>query len=128
MSQRRSEFLRDVTVMAFTAFGGPQAHIAMMLDYLVSKKNYLTEQELIELNALCNLLPGPTSTQTITSIGYKLGGPALAALTLMIWAFPAVVVMSAFSFGYAYLQQNQFSLTFLQFIPPLAVGFVAVAA
>ncbi len=128
MSNRKGEFLRDVVVMAFTAFGGPQAHIAMMLDYLVSKKGYLTEKELIELNALCNLLPGPTSTQTITSIGYKLGGPSLAAVTIMIWAFPALVLMTVFSFGYAYFQQNQLSLDFLQFIPPLAVGFVVVAA
>ncbi len=121
-------FLRDVTYLAFTAYGGPQAHIALMLDFLVGRRKYLTEAELIELNALCQLLPGPTSTQTITAIGYKLGGPLLAFATLLIWAFPAVVGMTALSFLYGYLSQRQISTAFLQFIPPLAVGFIAVAS
>lgn len=125
---RKIEFLKDVALLSVTAFGGPQAHIAMMLDYLVSKKKYLTEAELIELNALCSLLPGPTSTQTITSIGHKLGGPLLAFITLIIWASPAVIIMSAFSFTYVYLKNEQISTEFLKFIGPMAVGFIAIAA
>lgn len=124
----KAAFLKDVTYLAFTAYGGPQAHIAMMLDYLVAKKNYLTEEELIELNALCQMLPGPTSTQTITSIGYKIGGPPLAFLTLLIWAFPAVVGMTALSFLYGFLSKNNIGTEFLRFIGPLAVGFIVVAA
>jgi len=67
-------FLRDVFLLAITTFGGPQAHIGMFVDRLVRKRGYLTEEELMELYALCQILPGPTSTQTITAIGYKRGG------------------------------------------------------
>jgi hypothetical protein len=68
-------FLKDVAVLAFTAFGGPQAHLAMMFRLLVDKRRYISTAELLELQALCALLPGPTSTQTITVIGFRWAGP-----------------------------------------------------
>jgi len=87
-------FLKDVITLAITAFGGPQAHFAMMLDMMVKKRGYLDEKDFIELHALCQFLPGPTSTQTLTAIGYKVGGPNLAYLTLLVWIIPAFLVMS----------------------------------
>lgn len=128
MSLRQYIFLKDVLVLALTAFGGPQAHIAMMLDLLVEKRKYVTEQELIELNALCQILPGPTSTQTITAIGFKIGGATLAYITLLIWLLPAVAIMTVAALTISYLQENNFSLNFLKYIQPMAVGFVAYAA
>ncbi|NQZ77927.1 MAG: chromate transporter, partial [Ekhidna sp.] len=82
-------FLKDVSALSFTAFGGPQGHFGMFLDLLVAKRGYLTEEDLIELTALCQILPGPTSTQTITALGFKIGGPTLAYLTLLVWMLPA---------------------------------------
>ncbi|RAU84148.1 chromate efflux transporter [Pontibacter arcticus] len=128
MSLRAYIFLKDVLLLALTAFGGPQAHIAMMLRLLVNKRRYLTEQELIELNALCQILPGPNSTQTITAIGYKIGGPNLAYITLLVWLLPATIIMTAAAMGISYLQEQHISLSFLKFILPMAVGFVAYAA
>ncbi|MHC2992738.1 chromate transporter [Pontibacter sp. HJ8] len=128
MSRRYYIFLKDVLLLALTAFGGPQAHISMMFKLLVEKRRYLTEQELIELNALCQILPGPTSTQTITAIGFQIGGPNLAYLTLLVWLLPASSFMAAAALGISYLQENNISLQFLRFIQPMAVGFVAYAA
>jgi chromate transporter len=59
----------------------------MFLKRLVEKRRYLTETELFELQALCQILPGPTSTQTITALGFKIGGPSLAYLTLLLSVF-----------------------------------------
>lgn len=128
MRKKNIVFLRDVFVLAVTAFGGPQGHLAMMLERLVDKRNYLTEKDLIELTALCQLLPGPTSTQTITAIGMKKGGVPLALMTLFIWALPVVIFMSSLSFGITYIKKHDWSLDFLQFLYPIAVGFVAYAA
>ncbi|BDD07872.1 hypothetical protein FUAX_03040 [Fulvitalea axinellae] len=125
---RNHIFLRDVLSLALTAFGGPQAHVAMYLDLLVAQRGYLTEDELIELNALCQILPGPTSTQTITAIGFRVGGPKLAYLTLLIWALPAVTLMTVAAFLIAYFQHEEhLDLSFAKFIMPMAVGFVAYA-
>ncbi|NDK57736.1 chromate efflux transporter [Pontibacter fetidus] len=128
MSLRYYIFLKDVLILALTTFGGAQAHFAMMFKLLVEKRRYLTEQELIELNALCQILPGPTSTQTITAIGFRIGGANLAYLTLLVWITPAAFIMAIAAIVISYLQQNNISLDFLRFIQPMAVGFVAFAA
>jgi chromate transporter len=121
-------FLRDVLILAVTAFGGPQAHTAMFLDILVKKRGYLSEEDLIELNALCQILPGPTSTQTITAIAFRIGGPNLAYLTLLIWMIPAVTIMTVAAIAISNLQERNISIEFTRFIQPMAVGFVAYAA
>lgn len=121
-------FLKEVLIIAITAFGGPQAHFALFLRRLVNKRAYLTEEELIELNALCNILPGPTSTQTITALGYKLGGPNLAYLTLLVWVFPAFILMTSLGVLVSYFHEMNISLDFAKYIQPMAVGFVAYAS
>ncbi|MGB3617699.1 MAG: chromate efflux transporter [Catalinimonas sp.] len=131
MSHRRIRhyiFLRDVLLLAVTAFGGPQAHVALYIELLVVKRRYLTEGELMELYALCQMLPGPTSTQTLTAVGFRVGGPRLAYLTLLTWLLPASILMTAAAIGLSYLQLRSSSLAFTRFIQPIAVAFVAVAA
>ena len=118
-------FLRDVFILALTCFGGPQVHLMLFMERFVKKRRYLTEAELLELQALCQVLPGPTSTQTITALGFKIGGPSLAYLTLFVWSFPAVVFMTCAAIGITYLQQNNISLSFTRFIEPMAIGFLA---
>ncbi|MEM1405396.1 MAG: chromate efflux transporter [Bacteroidota bacterium] len=121
-------FLKDVFILSVSAFGGPQAHFAMFLDMLVQKRGYLSEEDLIELTALCQILPGPTSTQTITAIGYKLGGPNLAYLTLLIWMLPAVIIMTTAGIVFSNLDEKDISIEFTRYIQPMAVGFVSYAA
>jgi chromate transporter len=123
-----STFLKDVLICSLGAYGGPEAHYGVFTDQMVTKKKYLNEDELVELIALTGILPGPSSTQTITSIGYKVGGPLLAFLTLLVWAMPAIVVMTLLSFMYFFLSRNQVDTDVLRYIGPMAVGFIAVAA
>ena len=120
-------FLKDVAGLACTAFGGPQAHLAMMFRLLVEKRRYLSMAELLELQALCALLPGPTSTQTITVIGFRLGGPNLAYLTLLVWMTPAVVLMTLAGLSVSHLDPVRVGQV-VQFVQPVAVGFVAFSA
>jgi len=121
-------FLKDIFVLSVTAFGGAQAHFALFLDYLVKKRAYYTEEELIEMNALCQLLPGPSSTQILCGLAYKKGGAPFAFLTLFIWAIPAVAIMSLFGVIMSNLNEKELSTAFTRFIQPIAVGFVGVAA
>ena len=121
-------FLRDVLILSVSAFGGPQAHIAMFLDMLVKKRAYLSETDLIELFALCQILPGPTSTQTITALGYKIGGSKLAYLTLLVWVLPAVLLMTAAALTVDIFNDQNISLEFLRYVQPMAVGIVAYSA
>jgi len=114
-------------ICSLGAYGGPEAHYGVFTDQMVTKKNYLDERELVELIALTGILPGPSSTQTITAIGYKIGGPRLAFLTLLVWALPAIVVMTLLSFIYRFLSGLNLDAQVLKYIGPMAVGFIAVA-
>lgn len=121
-------FLKDVFQLSVTCFGGPQAHIAHFHNVLVKKRNYLSDSDLIELNALCQVVPGPTSTQTLSAVGYRLGGPSLAYLTLLIWLLPSVAIMTTAGILIASFESKNISMGFTRFIQPMAVGFVAFAA
>src|SRR5688572_28397343 len=128
MLLRHAPFLRSVFFYSLTAFGGPQGHIAMMMRTFVRQKPYVTERELMEYNAFCQLLPGASSTQTVTLIGYKRGGVPLAVLTLIIWILPACIMMGALSFLLHYIDQKELGTDIFKFIPPMAAGFLAYAA
>jgi len=121
-------FLRDVLLLAVSTFGGPQAHLAHFQKVLVRKHHYLTDEQLMEINSLCQILPGPTSTQTLTAIGYRLGGQKLAYLTLLVWILPAVTLMTLAAMVLSTIEQKNLSLEFVRFIQPMAVGFVTYGA
>lgn len=122
-------YLKDVLLLSVTAFGGPQVFLSMVLELMVRKRGYIKEEELWELNALCQILPGPTSTQTISAIGYRIGGPSLAYLSLFVWILPATILMITAAFLIDYLQENTpGALNFAKFIQPMAIGFIIYAA
>lgn len=122
---RHIPFLRAVFWHSITAFGGPQGHMGMMMKTFVHRRKDLTELELIEYNGFCQLLPGASSTQTLTLIGYKRGGIPLALLTLLIWILPASTIMGGLSFLLNYLSINNTQLGVFKFIQPMAIGFIA---
>ncbi len=115
-------------MLSVTTFGGPQAHLAHFQKVLVAKRGYLSHTDLMELNSLCQILPGPSSTQTLIGIGYKLGGAGLAYLTLLMWTLPSVIFMTIMAISLFDIEQKNWSLEFTRFIQPMAVGFVSYAA
>src|SRR5689334_18352160 len=128
MMLRHIRFLKAVFMYSITAFGGPQAHVAMMLKLFVEKTPYVTKEELLEYNAFCNLLPGASSTQTVTLIGYKRGGVPLAILTLMVWIAPASLLMGAFSFFLHRVDSQSLHKDIFKYVPDMAVGFLVYAS
>ncbi len=128
MLLRHVPFLKAVFLHSVTAFGGPQAHLGMMMKTFVQRRPYVTEEELMEYNAFCQLLPGASSTQTLTLIGYKRGGVILAVLTLIIWILPASILMGALSFLLQYIDSRELGTDIFKFIAPMAAGFLAYAA
>lgn len=127
MLRRHIPFLKAVFLHSITAFGGPGAHLAMMMKTFVRQRPYVTEEELMEYNAFCQLLPGASSTQTLTLIGYKRGGVPLAVITLLIWILPACIFMGAFSFLLQYIDRKELGYNIFRFIPPMAAGFLGYA-
>ncbi|MCA6441516.1 MAG: chromate transporter [Chitinophagaceae bacterium] len=121
---RHTSFLRAVLIHSITAFGGPQGHMGMMMKTFVAERKDVTEEELVEYNGFCQLLPGASSTQTLTLIGYKRGGIPLALLTLLIWILPACSLMAGLSFLLDYFADIQKKIAVFRFIAPMAIGFI----
>lgn len=123
---RHINFLKSVFLFSITAFGGAQAHLGMMLKTFVNQRKDITEEELLEYNGFCQMLPGASSTQIVTLIGYKRGGLILAILTLILWLLPACTIMGAFSFLFVYFDKNEIDTTSIfKYINPMAIGFMA---
>jgi chromate transporter len=127
LKKRQLLFIRDVVIYTFTAFGGPQAHLAMLLRGFVEKRRYITEEELMELSALTQLLPGPSSTQTIVGIAWKVGGLRLALITFLIWILPSAAIMCLAAISYHMFAGHTKFTEILRFVQPIAVGIVAYA-
>ncbi len=125
---RHIPFLKAVFTYSITAFGGPQGHFGMMMKTFVDKRRDVTKEELMDYTSFCQMLPGASSTQTITLIGYKRGGAPLAIATLLIWILPACILMGAFSFLINYFGTINLKNNVFKFIPEMAIGFLLYAA
>jgi len=111
-----------------TAFGGPQGHLGMMMKTFVDKRKDVTKEELMEYVSFCQMLPGASSSQTLTLIGYKRGGISLAVITLIVWILPACILMGMFSFVVSKIGPANLQTSAFQFIQSMAIGFLAYAA
>nr|WP_294870055.1 chromate efflux transporter [uncultured Pedobacter sp.] len=127
-SKKQLLFIRNVILFTFTAFGGAQAHLALLLKYFVKDSKYITEEELLELNALAQVLPGPASTQTLVGIAYKVGGLKLSLITFLIWIFPSAAIMTFAAISYAKVDHKEKFVEILEYIQPIALGIVAFGA
>jgi len=128
MAKRNLLFIRNVFLFTFTAFGGAQAHISLLLRYFVKDVKFISEEELLELNALAQVLPGPASTQTLVGIAHKVGGLKLALITFLIWIIPSAAVMTFAGISFAQLDQKERFVVILKYIQPIALGIVAFGA
>ncbi|KIC90967.1 chromate transporter [Flavihumibacter sp. ZG627] len=125
---RHIPFLKAVLLHSLTAFGGPQGHFGMMLKTFVSQRKDVSKEELMEYNAFCQMLPGASSTQVLTLVGYKRGGVPLAVLTLLVWILPASVLMGALSFLVRYFDEATMKHDIFKYIAPMTIGFLAYAS
>jgi len=118
-NQNHIRFLKSAFWLGLSAFGGPQLHLPYFKKELVDKHQFITHKELIEINAFCNALPGPSTTQTISTIGLKIGGKRLSALTLFAWALPGAIFMTILA-----LLPSLIPSQYLRFLPAVVVAFM----
>ncbi len=94
------ELARFFLRLGTTAFGGPAAHIAMMEDEVVRRRQWVTREKFLDLLGTANLIPGPSSTEMATFIGYLCKGWAGLLLAGVGFIAPAMVIVIGFSWAY----------------------------
>lgn len=86
--------------LGFIGFGGPAAHIAMMQQEVVSKRNWMSDQHFLDLLGATNLIPGPNSTEMAIHIGYDKGGWKGLIIAGLCFILPAVFITGIFAWLY----------------------------
>jgi chromate transporter len=76
-------------------FGGPPAHIALLRKLCVQDRGWLAGSEFEDGVSVCNLLPGPASTQLAIYCAWRLRGTAGALVAGFCFIFPGLVVILA---------------------------------
>ena len=82
------------------AFGGPAAHIAMMEDEVVRRRQWLSRDEFLDLLGATNLIPGPNSTEMAIHIGHRRRGWVGLLVAGICFILPAVLIVTTFAWAY----------------------------
>lgn len=113
--------------LGLLAFGGAAGHIAMMRRELVQRKKWISEQEFLDLFGIMNLIPGPSSTETVIAMGYwRAGWPALI-LAGVLFIAPAMLMVLALSWAYVRYGALPAAQWILYGLNPIVIAIIADA-
>ena len=85
--------------LGLTSFGGPMAHIGYFREAFVVRRGWLDERGYADLVALCQMLPGPTSSQVGIGIGLTKSGLAGALAAWLGFTAPSAILLIGFGYG-----------------------------
>jgi chromate transporter len=74
-------------------FGGPPAHIRLLRDLCVQRRQWLDAEDFEDAVAACNLLPGPASTQLAIFCAWRLRGRPGALAGGIAFIVPGLIVI-----------------------------------
>jgi len=82
------------------AFGGPAAHIGMMRDEVVRRRQWVSDQEFLDLLGAANLIPGPNSTEMTILLGARRAGWRGLIIGGVSFIVPAMLIVMLFGWLY----------------------------
>ena len=123
------EIAKYYLFIGIVGFGGPMVHIAMMEDDLVGEdSNHWTDQSVfMEGLAICNMLPGPASTQLGIFMGWIYAGAKGALVAGLSFMLPTFVLVVFFSWLYFAFQQVPAVEALFYGINPVVIGLIVGA-
>lgn len=113
--------------LGIIGFGGPAAHIAMMRQEVVVKRNWLTEQHFLDLIGATSLIPGPNSTEMAIHIGHEKGGFKGLLVAGVCFIMPAVLITGVLAYFYKEYGQQPNAQALLYGIKPAIIAIILAA-
>ena len=96
---RTAEVAGSFLRLGLTSFGGPVAHLGYFRETFVGRRSWLDDREYADLVALCQMLPGPASSQVGMGLGLRRAGlPGLAA-AWVTFTLPSAILLTLFALG-----------------------------
>jgi len=93
------EVFRAFLKLGCVAFGGPIAHLGYFREEFVARRRWLDDGAFADLVALCQFLPGPTSSQVAFALGWRRAGRLGGCAAWLGFTAPAAVLMLGFALG-----------------------------
>jgi chromate transporter len=118
-----SLFLR----LGLTAFGGPAAHIAMMEDEAVRRRNWLSREHFLDLLGAASLIPGPSSTEMAIMLGYRRNGWRGLVVGGVCFILPAALIVCAIAWAYVQLGKLPQVVGVLNGVKPIIIAILLQA-
>ena len=110
--------------LGIIGFGGPVAHIAMIEDEVVKRRQWLTQEHFLDLLGVTNLIPGPNSTEIAIHIGYIYAGWLGLIVAGVCFIFPAVLITGLFAYLYVNYGTLPQVLPLLYGIKPVVLAII----
>ena len=126
-----SAALREVAALflrlSVTAFGGPAAHIALMEDECVRRRQWMTREQFLDVLGAANLIPGPTSTELAMHAGLRRAGWPGLILAGACFILPASLIVAAVAVVYVRVGHLSALEGILRAVKPVVVVVVLQA-
>jgi chromate transporter len=107
MKNRLLEIFLTFLKIGATTFGGGYAMIPLIRHDVVDKKNWLSEEELMEILTIAESTPGPIAINVATYTGYKIKGIWGSVLATFGVVLPSFFIILAISYIYEQFKDNQ---------------------
>ncbi len=125
--QRLTELAMVFLRLGTIAFGGPAAHIAMMDNEVVNRRQWMSREKLLDLLGITNLIPGPNSTELAIHIGYERAGWRGLLVAGSCFILPAMLIVWILAVIYARYQTIPQVEWLLYGIKPVIIAVVLQA-
>ena len=109
------------------AMGGPAAHIAMMEDEVVRRRRWMTHERFLDMLGVCNLIPGPNSTEMAIHIGQLRAGFAGLIVAGACFILPAAAIVLCIAWMYVRFGTMPQAVGLLYGIKPVIIAVVLQA-
>src|SRR5271154_526700 len=127
----RRDALRELAVLFLRlgtlSMGGPAAHIAMMEDEVVRRRRWMTHERFLDMLGVCNLIPGPNSTEMAIHIGQLRAGFAGLVVAGACFILPAAAIVMAIAWMYVRYGTMPQAVGLLYGIKPVIIAVVLQA-
>lgn len=127
MSPALLEVARVALKLGFTAFGGPAVHIAMLREEVVVRRQWLSDEEFMDLLGATNLIPGPNSTEMVIHVSLRRAGWAGLAIGGLLFILPAALIVLACAWAYRAYGKTPEAEWVLYGIKPVIIAVVVQA-
>ena len=102
-------------------FGGPAAHIAMLDAEVVSRRQWISQAQFLDLIGLTNLIPGPSSTEVAIYIGYLRAGWWGLIIAGVCFILPAMAIVWGMAIVYDRVRDLPQAIAMFAGIKPVVV-------